>query len=37
VYLWKLPGTPKKTESIRHYYSVRYPSDRMLSPAEAGG
>jgi uncharacterized protein (TIGR02231 family) len=31
VYLWKLPGTPKKTESIRHYYSVRYPSDRMLS------
>lgn len=37
VYLWKLPGTPKKTESIRHFYSVRYPSDRMLSPAEAGG
>jgi uncharacterized protein (TIGR02231 family) len=37
VYLWKLPGTPKKTESIRHYYSVRYPSDRMLSPAGAGG
>jgi uncharacterized protein (TIGR02231 family) len=37
VYLWKLPGTPKKTESIRHYYSVRYPSDRMLSPTEAGG
>lgn len=37
VYLWKLPGTPKKTESIRHYYSVRYPSDRALSPAEAGG
>jgi uncharacterized protein (TIGR02231 family) len=37
VYLWKLPGTPKKTESIRHYYSVRYPSDRMLSPTGAGG
>jgi uncharacterized protein (TIGR02231 family) len=37
VYLWKLPGTPRKTESIRHFYSVRYPSDRMLSPAEAGG
>ncbi len=37
VYLWKLPGTPRKTESIRHYYSVRYPSDRMLSPQEAGG
>jgi hypothetical protein len=36
VYLWKLPGTPKKTESIRHY-SVRYPSERVLSPAEAGG
>lgn len=37
VLLWKLPGTPKKTESIRHYYSVRYPSDRVLSPTEAGG
>lgn len=37
VYLWKLPGTPKKMESIRHFYSVRYPSDRMLSSAEAGG
>ncbi len=37
VYLWKLPGTPKKTESIHHYYSVRYPSDRALSPAETGG
>jgi uncharacterized protein (TIGR02231 family) len=37
VYLWKLPGTPRKTESIRHFYSVRYPSDRVLSPAEAGG
>lgn len=37
VYLWKLPGTPKKTESIRHFYSVRYPSDRALSPAESGG
>jgi hypothetical protein len=37
VYQWKPPGTPKKTESIRHYYSVLYPSDRMLYPAEAGG
>lgn len=36
VYLWKLPGTPKKTESIRHYYSVRYPSDRMLAPVGGG-
>jgi uncharacterized protein (TIGR02231 family) len=32
-----LAGTPRKTESIRHFYSVRYPSDRVLSPAEAGG
>lgn len=37
VYLWKLPGTPRKTEMIRHYYSVRYPGDRMLSRQEAGG
>lgn len=37
VYLWKFPGTPKKTESIHHYYSVRYPSDRALSPIESGG
>lgn len=27
----------EKTESIRHYYSVRYPSDRVLAPTETGG
>lgn len=31
VYLWRLPGTPKKTETIRHLYSVRYPGDKTLS------
>jgi uncharacterized protein (TIGR02231 family) len=34
VYLWRLDGTPRKTETIRHYYSVRYPSDRMLAATE---
>jgi len=37
VYLWRLPGTPKKTETIRHLYSVRYPSDKMLTQSESGG
>ena len=34
VYLWRLDGTPTKTETIRHYYSVRYPSDRSLGSQE---
>jgi uncharacterized protein (TIGR02231 family) len=37
VYLWRLPGTPKKTETIRHLYSVRYPSDHTLAQSESGG
>lgn len=37
VYLWRLPGTPKKTEAIRHLYSVRYPSDKVLSLSDSGG
>jgi hypothetical protein len=35
VYLWKLDGIPRKTEIIRHYYSVRYPSDKVLAPRES--
>jgi hypothetical protein len=35
VYLWRLDGTPRKTETIRHYYSVRYPADKVLSPRES--
>jgi uncharacterized protein (TIGR02231 family) len=34
VYLWRFDGTPRHTETIRHYYSVRYPSDRMLAATE---
>ena len=34
VYLWRLAGTPRQTETIHHYYSVRYPSDRMLAATE---
>ncbi len=34
VYLWRLPGTPRKMETIRHYYSVRYPGDQELVPSE---
>ncbi len=37
VYLWRLAGTPKKTETIRHLYSVRYPSDKMLAQSDSGG
>ena len=31
VYLWRLAGTPKKTETIRHLYLVRYPADKSLA------
>ena len=37
VYLWRLAGTPKKTETIRHLYSVRYPGDRVLAFSESAG
>lgn len=37
VYLWRLPGTPKKTETIRHLYSVRYPADKVLAQSDSGG
>jgi uncharacterized protein (TIGR02231 family) len=30
VYLWRLAGEPRKTETIRHYYSVRFPRARQL-------
>jgi hypothetical protein len=36
VYLWRLDGAPQQTETIRHYYSVRYPSDRRLAATEDG-
>jgi hypothetical protein len=36
VFLWRFAGTPKKTETIRHYYSVRYPSDKYLASSEQG-
>jgi uncharacterized protein (TIGR02231 family) len=34
VYLWRFDGTPRQTQTIRHYYSVRYPNDRMLAATE---
>jgi uncharacterized protein (TIGR02231 family) len=34
VYLWRFDGTPRQTQTIRHYYSVRYPSDRELVATE---
>jgi uncharacterized protein (TIGR02231 family) len=30
VLLWRLAGEPRKTETIRHYYSVRFPRSREL-------
>ncbi len=35
VYLWRLSGEPRKTEKIRHYYSVRYPRDYELDKSES--
>jgi uncharacterized protein (TIGR02231 family) len=35
VLLWKLETSPQKTVSIRHYYSVEYPSGRELDQSEA--
>jgi uncharacterized protein (TIGR02231 family) len=37
VYVWRLAGTPKKTETIRHLYSVRYPADKVLAQSDSGG
>jgi len=34
VYLWRLAGEPRKTETIRHYYSVKFPRDKALGQAE---
>jgi len=33
--LWKLDAPPQKAVSIRHYYSVQYPSGRELEQSEA--
>jgi uncharacterized protein (TIGR02231 family) len=35
VMLWRLDGTPRKTERIHHYYSVRYPRDFELDKSES--
>ena len=35
VMLWRLPTQPQQTATVRHYYSVRYPADRVLSQREA--
>jgi len=35
VYLWRLVGEPRKTETIRHYYSVRFPRNRQLEQSES--
>ena len=35
VYVWRLPGTPRKTETIRHYYSVKFPREMELAPFES--
>ena len=36
VYLWRLAGEPRKTETIRHYYSIKFPRDRALAQNEGG-
>jgi len=34
VYAWEFMAEPQKTVTIRHYYSVRYPRDRVLTRSE---
>jgi len=34
VFLWRLPGEPRKTETIRHYYSVKFPRNKTLASTE---
>ena len=36
VYLWRLAGEPRKTETIRHYYSVKFPRNKALANNEGG-
>ncbi|MFO1399802.1 MAG: mucoidy inhibitor MuiA family protein [Steroidobacteraceae bacterium] len=35
VLLWKVSAEPRKLVSIRHYYAVRYPRDRVLESTES--
>jgi uncharacterized protein (TIGR02231 family) len=35
VMLWKLDGAPRKTQTIHHYFSVRYPREFELDKSEA--
>lgn len=34
VFLWRLDAQPQKTLSVRHYYSIQYPSGRQLEQSE---
>jgi uncharacterized protein (TIGR02231 family) len=34
VLLWRIDAQPQKTASIRHYYSIQYPTGRQLEQSE---
>lgn len=34
VFVWRLSGEPRKTETIRHYYSVKFPRNKSLASTE---
>lgn len=34
VYLWRLAGEPRVTETIRHYYAVKFPRTKVLASVE---
>jgi uncharacterized protein (TIGR02231 family) len=36
VFIWRLAGEPRKTETIRHYYSVKFPRSKVLASTEGG-
>jgi uncharacterized protein (TIGR02231 family) len=37
VLLWRFDAPPQKTVPVRHYYSVQYPRDRLLTTSGEGG
>jgi uncharacterized protein (TIGR02231 family) len=32
IMLWRIAAQPQQTATVRHYYAVRYPAERQLSP-----
>ena len=37
VLLWKLDAPPRKTVGVHHWYTVRYPRDRVMQSGQSSG